>query len=153
MLITFSPNYFVTSLIIRLILVYFFSSILIPILRGILHDKFIIKLKAPYFVQFELQFKLIKHIEVESQMIRIYLRSNKLEKKTDQHGSNSYSEISNKRWLPKKGRLKLPNILSSPNLYFFEYSTLINFKEHFLNIVSAVRDWDLQLKIRNRINN
>jgi len=152
MLITFSTNYILTSLIIRLILVYFFSSVIIPILRGILHDKFIIKLKAPYFVQLELQFKLIKHMEVESQMIRIYLTSNKLGIKSDQHSSNIYLEISNKRWLPKKGRLKFPNFLVSSNLYFYEYSTIINFEEHLLNIVSAVRDWDLQLKMRNRIN-
>jgi hypothetical protein len=91
-------------------------------------------------------------MEVESQMIRIYLTSNKLGKKSDQRSSNIYLEISNKRWLPKKGRLKLPTFLSSSNLFFYEYSTVVNFEEHFLNIVSAVREWDLQLKMRNRIN-
>lgn len=151
-LINFSTNDIVISLILRLILVYFFSSILIPILRGILHDKFIIKLKAPYFIQIELQFKLIKHMEVESQMIRIYMTSNKLGKKSDQQISNSFLEISNKRWLPRKGRLKLPNFLSNSNLYFYEYSTIINFKEHFLNLVSAVREWDIKLKMRDIIN-
>lgn len=145
-LMNLSTNYIVAALIIRLILIYFFSSITIPILRGILHDKFIIKLKTPYFIQIELQFKLIKHIEVESQMIRIYMTSNKLGIKSDQHSSGSHIEISNKRWLPKRGRLKLPNFLFSSNLYFFEYSTIINFKEQFLNIVSAVREWDILFK-------
>ncbi len=152
MLITYSTNYIITSLIVRLIVVYFFSSTIIPILRGILHDKFIIKLKAPYFIQFELQFKLIKPIEVESQMIRIYMTSNKLGIKSNQYSANSFLEISNKRWLPRKGRLKLPNFLSNSNLYFYEYSTIINFKEQFLNIVSAVREWDIQLKLRGKIN-
>ncbi len=57
-----------------------------------------------------------------------------------------------KRWLPRKGRLKLPNFLSNSHLYFYEYSTIINFKEYFLNLVSAVREWDIKLKMRDNIN-
>jgi len=150
LVVILSNDYFITSLIIRLIIVYIFSSITIPILRGVFHDKFLVKLKTPYFVQINFQFKLIKHVKVESQMIRIYMTSNKLGLKSEQHGFNIYKEISEKRWLPRKGKIFFPIFQSSPYLRFHEYSTPINFKEHFLNIVSAIREWDL--KNKNRIH-
>lgn len=142
-LIYFPSNDFTTSLAIRLITIYIFSSILIPILRGILHDKFFVKLKTPYYVQIDLQFRLIKHKEVESKMIRIYMTSNKLCLKSNQLEFNLHKEISEKRWLPIKRRLISPTLQRRSYLYFHEYSTLINFKENFLNIVSAIREWDI----------
>jgi len=141
-----SNDYFITSLIIRLILVYIFSSITIPILRGVFHDKFLVTLKTPYFVQIDFQFKFLKHIEVESNMIRIYLTSNKLGLKSEKRGFNFYKEISEKRWLPQKGKIIFQIFQLNPYLYFHESSTPINFKEHFLNIVSAIREWDMKNK-------
>jgi len=141
-----SNDYFITSLIIRLILVYIFSSITIPILRGVFHDKFLVMLKTSYFVQIDFQFKLLKHIEVESHMIKIYLTSNKLGLKSEKRGFNFYKEISEKRWLPRKGKTVFPIFQFSPHLHFYESSTPINFKEHFLNIVSAIREWDIKNK-------
>ena len=139
---SYSLDYVVISLNIRLLLIYIFSSITIPILRGILHDKFIIKLKSPYFVRFDLQYKLIKHKEVESHMIRIYMNSNKLSPKSNGSGFKIYKEISEKRWLPRRGSSAFHPFQLKSYLYFHEYSTPINFKEHFLNLISAIRDWD-----------
>jgi len=144
--ISYSLDYVIISLNIRLLLIYIFSSITIPILRGILHDKFIIKLKSPYFVQFDLQCKLIKRREVESQMIRIFMTSNKLCSKSNESEFKIHKEISEKRWLLRKGRFTRSTYNLRPFLHFHEYSTPINFKEHFLNIVSALREWDTVLK-------
>lgn len=147
--ISYSLDYVITSLNIRLLLIYIFSSVTIPILRGILHDKFYVKLKSPYFVRFDLQCKLIKRREVESHMIRIYITSNKLQPKSNESGYKIHKEISEKRWLPRRGRFTFKTYNLGSNLYFHQYSTLINFKEHFLNIVSAIREWDIILqKIR-----
>ena len=144
--ISYSIDYVVTSLNIRLLLIFIFLSIAIPIVRGILHDKFIIKLKSPYFVRLDLQCKLIKRKEVESQMIRIYMTSNKLWPKSIDSGFKIHKEISEKRWLPRKGRFTFSTNHLGLYLYFHEYSTPINFKEHFLNIVSAIREWDTTIK-------
>ena len=142
----YSTNDFTTSLIIRLFTIYIFSSIIIPSLLGVLHDKFFVKLKTPYFVQIDLQFRLIKHKEVESKMIRINMTSNKLCSKSNRLGVNLHKEISEKRWLPIKRRLISPAFQRRSYLYFHEYSTPINIKEHFLNLVSAIREWDLSFK-------
>ena len=124
-------------------------GISIPILRGVLHDNLIVELRRPYFIQLEIQIKLIKRKEIESQMVRIYMTSNKLGSKSDQKGFNLHEEISEKKWLPRKGRFAFPTFLYSPHLYFREYSTPINFKEHFLNLVSAIREWDITIDHNN----
>ena len=144
--IYFYNNSTATFLIVRIIIIFIISSISIPILRGVLHDKFVVKLKNHYFVQFELQFRLIRSKELESQMIKVYMSSNKLCLKSEQYGLNLYKEISEKKWLPKKGRLIFPMFYFNPSLHFHEYSTLINFKDHFVNIVSAIREWDVSYK-------
>ena len=149
--ISYFPGYEVISLNIRLLLIYMFSSITIPILRGKLHDKFVIKLKSPYYVRFDLKCILIKRREVESHMIRIYMTSNKLDSKSDESGFNFHKEISEKRWLPRKGRFTFRAYHLDSNLYFHEYSTPINFKEHLLNIVSAMREWDTTIKNYKKI--
>jgi hypothetical protein len=127
----------------RLLIVYIFIGITIPVLRGKLHDIFVIYLRNSYFVQIELDLKLIKHKEVESQMVKIFMTSNKLGQKSDQSGFALYSEICDKRWLQRMDKRLLPRFLSRNNLFFHENATLINFKEHLLNIISAVREWDI----------
>jgi len=139
----YSNNEFTTSLIIRLITIYIFSSIIIPSVLGVLHDKFLVKLKNQYFIKIDLQFKLIKHKEVESKMIRIYMTSNRLCLKSNRRGFILHKEISAKRWLPKKRNLISLAIYRRSYLQFHEFSTFINIKEHFLNLVSAIREWDL----------
>ena len=141
--IYYSYNNNVISLIIRLLIVYIFVGITIPILRGKLHDIFLVNLRNSYFVQIELQLKLIKHKEVESQMVKIFMTSNKLGPKADQSGHALYNKISEKRWLQRKDNKILPRFISRNYLFFYEYATLINFKEQILNVVSAIREWDI----------
>ncbi|MBY9008226.1 MAG: hypothetical protein KGD74_00010 [Candidatus Lokiarchaeota archaeon] len=133
----------VISLIMRLLIVFIFTGITIPVLRGRLHDIFLVNLRNSYFVQIELQLKLIKHKEVESQMVKIFMTSNKLSPKEDQSGHALYNKISEKRWLQRKDKRILPRFMFRNYLFFREYATLINFKEHILNIVSAIREWDI----------
>ena len=127
----------------RLLIVFIFSGITIPVLRGRLHDIFLVNLRNSYFVQIELQLKLIKRKEVESQMVKIFMTSNKLSPKADQSGHALYNEISEKRWLQRKDHRNLPRFMTKNYLFFHDYATLINFKEHILNIVSAIREWDI----------
>ena len=139
----YSTNDFITSLFIRLIIIYIFSSIIIPSLLGVLHDEFLVKLKTPYFIHIDLQFRLIKHKEVESKMIRINMISNKLCLKSNRRGFNLHKEISEKRWLPLKRNLNSLAYHRKSYLYFHEFSNPINIKEQFLNLVSAIREWDI----------
>ena len=141
--IYYYSNNIVISLIMRLLIVFIFTGITIPILRGRLHDMFLVDLRNNYSVQIELQLKLIKHKEVESQMVKIFMTSNKLSPKADQSGRALYNKISEKRWLQRKDTKILPRLVSRKYLIFHEYATLINFKEHILNIVSAIREWDI----------
>ncbi len=141
--IYYSSNNNVISLIMRLLIVYIFTSITIPVLRGRLHDLFLVNLRNSYFVRIELQLKLIKHKEVESQMVKIFMTSNKLGPKSDQSGHALYNKISENRWLQRRDNRILPRFISRNYLFFHEYATLINFKEHFINIVSAIREWDI----------
>jgi len=141
--IFYYSNNIVISLIMRLLIVFIFTGITIPVLRGRLHDIFQVNLKNSYFVQIELQLKLIKHKEVESQMVKIFMTSNKLGRKTDQSELALYNKISEERWLQRKDNKILPSFMSKKYLFFHEYATLINFKEHILNIISAIREWDI----------
>jgi len=122
---------------------FIFTGVTIPVLRGTLHDIFLVHLRNSYFVQIELQLKLIKRKEVESQMVKIFMTSNKLSPKANQSGHALYNKISEKRWLQRKDHRILPRFISKNYLFFHEYATLINFKEHILNIVSAIREWDI----------
>jgi len=149
LLVQFSKNYFISSLNVRIILIFIFSSTIIPLIGGIFHDKFIVKLRSPYFVKIDIRFKFIKHLEAETQMIRILMTSSKLSLRSNNKGYVIYKEISEKRWLPKKSGFLHPRFQLNPYLHFQEYSSLINFKEHFLNIVSAIREWDIKISKNN----
>lgn len=144
--INISNDYYITSLIIRLIIIYIFLSLAIPILRGVFHDQLLVKLKRPYFVQIDFQFKLVKHVEAESQMVRIYMKSNKLGLKSEENKFKIYKEISERRWLPRKTKRGIPIFVFRPKLCFYENSSPKNFKEHLLNIISAIREWDIIIK-------
>ena len=71
------------------------------------------------------------------------MTSNKLCPKSDKVGFRLYKEIFEKRWLHRKDNRILLRFLSRNYLFFHEYATLINFNEHFLNLVSAIREWDI----------
>ncbi|MFW9969110.1 MAG: hypothetical protein ACFFDF_02840 [Candidatus Odinarchaeota archaeon] len=140
----FSANNFVTSLIIRLIIIYMIIGVSFPIVRGILHDRLVVKLRDSYSIQLEMQIKLIKRKEIESQMVRIYMTSNKLGHKSNQDEYDLHKLISEQKWLPRKGKFNFKNLIYNSPLYLREYSTPLNFKEHFLNLASAIREWDIK---------
>ena len=76
-------------------------------------------------------------------MVKIFMTSNKLGPKTDQSGLELYNKIIENRWLQRKDNRNISYFISKNYLFFHEYSNLINFKEHILNIVSAIREWDI----------
>ncbi|MFX0083022.1 MAG: hypothetical protein ACFE94_14830 [Candidatus Hodarchaeota archaeon] len=69
--------------------------------------------------------------------------SSKLCPKADQTKILLYNKISENRWLQKKDHRILIGPIPKNYLYFREYATIVNFKEHFLNLVSAIREWDI----------
>ncbi|MFX1379156.1 MAG: hypothetical protein ACFFA4_08665 [Promethearchaeota archaeon] len=139
-----STDYFISSLTIRFMIIFIFSCTIIPLIGGVFHDKFIVKLKSPYFVKIYLRFKFMKHSEAEAHMIRILMTSSKLCLRSNKNGYVIYKEISEKRWLPIKSRFITPKFQLTKYLHFQDNSSFINFKEHFLNIVSAIREWDIK---------
>jgi hypothetical protein len=136
------PIDLVISLVTQGFLIYIILGVSIPILRGILHEKFIIKLKDPYFIKLELRINLIKRKETESQMVKIYLISNKLASELDPDALRLYKDIYNNKWLSREGRFKFSKYFQESNLHFRSFATSINFKEKVLNLVSAIRKWD-----------
>ncbi|GAH21448.1 unnamed protein product, partial [marine sediment metagenome] len=64
--------------------------------------------------------------------------SNQLCSKIDTKGGGLYEETIKKRSLPRGKVFKDDNFL-----YFNEISTPLNFQRKFLNIISALQDWDI----------
>jgi len=132
--------------IIRFLIIYIFISITLPIIRGLMHDKFIIKLVKGYYIQFHIQFKIIKPKGLEPQSIRIFLSSNPLCLNLNNEKRKIYNNIAETRWLPKNGRKVLPIFSLNPYLHFHEFAIPINFQTQFFNIVGAIKDWDFKIK-------
>ena len=79
-------------------------------------------------------------------MVRIYMKSNNIGLKSDENKFKIYKEISEKRWLPRKTKKSFPTFQFHPKLHFYENASPKNFKEHLLNIISAIREWDIIIK-------
>jgi len=141
--VSYSYNYIIDILIFGVILLDIFLSIAFPIIWGILHDKFMVKLKKKYYIQFDFRYKCIKSKKFESPNIAIFMTSNRLCSKLNRVGIKLYKNISETRWLPKKSKFFSFLFNFSPFLYFHEYSTPLNFQKQFLNIVLALREWDI----------
>lgn len=146
LLITFIDDFNLKILIIRILIIYFFISLSYPIIRGLMHDKFIVKLKNGYYIQFHLQFRIIKPKGLEPQSIKIFLSSNRLGYKFNNEKKIIYNNITETRWLPKNGRKTFPIFSLNPCLYFHEFAIPINFQTQFFNLVESIRDWDLKYK-------
>ena len=131
---------------IRFLIIYIFISITYPIIRGLMHDRFIVKLTKGYYIQFHLQFRIIKPKGLEPQSIRIFLSSNRLCFKFNNEKKIIYNNITETRWLPKNGKKILPIFSLNPCLYFYEFAIPISFQTQFYNLVGAIRDWDLSFK-------
>ncbi|MFX1315675.1 MAG: hypothetical protein ACFE9T_07415 [Promethearchaeota archaeon] len=132
--------------IIRSLIIYIFISITFPIIRGLMHDKFIIKLVNSYYIQFHIQFKIIKPKGLEPQSIRIFLSSNPLCFNLNNEKRKIYNNIAETRWLPKNGRKILPIFSLNPYLHFHEFAIPINFQTQFFNIIGAIKEWDFKVK-------
>ncbi len=141
--VIYSYNYVLNILIFNLILLYIFSSLMFPIIWGVLHDAFYVKLKKKYSIQFHFQYNIKKSEEYEFQTMGIYMTSNRLCSKLNKERIKLYNEISETRWLPRKGKFTALFFGNNPFLYFHEYSTPLNFQKQFLNIVLALREWDI----------
>ncbi len=142
LIVIYTQDIYLKIFTMRFLIIYIFLSITFPIIRGLMHDKFIVKLKNGYYVQFHLLFKIIKPIGLEPQSIKIYLSSNRLGYKFSNEKRILFNSISETRWLPKNGRKILPIFSLNPFLYFHEFAIPINFQTQFYNLVDAIRDWD-----------
>ena len=133
-----------------IILIYVVISLFIPILWGSKKDKFIVKIKSKYYIQFNFRGKKIVGKDKISN-IEIFMISNKLCFKWDKIGKKIITEISESKWMPKKGRSEI--LIFTPYLYLREFASVVNFKDQFLNLSLGIRDWDLLYnleKLRNK---
>ncbi len=141
----FFANELIASILLRIFIVYLFVLLIIPILSGKLNDEFIVHLNPNYYIVLDLKFDLFKHKILDSHLVKIHMKSNKLFSDLDQGKLDHFREINEKRWLPKNVREKFVHYVK-PKYYFNEYSTIINFKKQLINLVSAIREWDLHIK-------
>ncbi|MHA1193463.1 MAG: hypothetical protein ACTSP9_14440 [Promethearchaeota archaeon] len=115
---------------------YLILSLIIPIIWVFFNDKFIIQLKDNFYILFEFQFKIGKPKKDDSNLVGIYLTSNRLSPKNDRCGRVIHSIIAKRRWLSRKKKSKF-----NPYLHFYEFSTPLNFQKQFLNIALALKEW------------
>ncbi|NHJ25773.1 MAG: hypothetical protein EAX89_14420 [Candidatus Lokiarchaeota archaeon] len=141
--IYFSSNYLIILAFSRIFIVYLLLILIIPILSGKLNDEFIVKLNPDYYIIFSLEIRLLKHKILDSHLVKIHMKSNRLFSDLDQSKLDHFREINEKRWLPRRTIEEKFMGYIKPKYYFNEYSTIINFKKQFINLVSAIREWDL----------
>jgi len=141
-----------TSFFIRnIIFIYLFLSLVIPIIWGFWHDKFLIKLKNKFFITFDFQFNLLNKKGIDPNLIGIFLTSNRLCSRFNKLGKENHREISEVRWLPRKKKIFSISSMS-PYLHFYEFSALTNIQSQFLNIALALRDFNHQKMIPSGSN-
>lgn len=114
-----------------------------PLLIGAKKDKYFVNLKGDYEIEFNFRGKALKLKNEKVLTIGIYMISNPLCFKWESSKTSILNEISNKHWLPKSGRFQI--IPFSVYSYFYEYATVLNFEERFLNLSLAVKEWDDEL--------
>jgi hypothetical protein len=135
-------NSFTSFFIRNIIVIYLFLSLILPIIWGLVHDKFLIKLKRNFFITFDFQYSFLSRKGIDPNLVGIYLTSNRLCSKFNKIGRNAHRKISEIRWLPRKK--KTISISSfSPYLHFHEFSAPTNIQSQFLNIALALREWDV----------
>ena len=115
-----------------------------PVIWSIFFDKFMVKVKGKYTIFFNLRYNIRKVKIQEINQLVIFMKSNRIAYKMNKAKRELFVRISENRWLPriKKSRLFIFRI--RPFLHFHEYSTPINFQKQFLNIVLALKEWDLK---------
>ena len=133
-------------IVIRFLIIYIFISITYPIIRGLMQDRFIVRLTKGHYIKFHLFFRIIKPKGLEPQSIRIFLSSNRLCFKFNNEKKIIYNNITETKWLPKNGRKILPIFSLNPYLHFHEFAIPINLQTQIYNLVGAIKDWDLLFK-------
>ncbi|MFX0005081.1 MAG: hypothetical protein ACFE9C_07925 [Candidatus Hodarchaeota archaeon] len=134
-----------------LFIFYLFICLLIPVLWRFSYDGLNITLKDKYSVSINPYYKIRKIKDQDSQLIGIFMTSNKITNKFEKNKKRLYTQIAESRWLPRKKKSIVSKYGLSPFLRFHEFSTPINFVNQLLNIVLALQDWDMQSKNANQI--
>ena len=112
---------------------------IVPLIIGVFLERYVVRLKNGYKIKFYLRFEFNEEIERFS--IKIYMESNSLSRKGDIIGKQIYDKIIDEHWLPHKGKSIIHRI--SNKYRFFERATPWNFERQFLNLVLALKDWDI----------
>lgn len=128
------------------LITYLFLSMLIPILLRFSYDGLSVTLKDKYNVSIKPYYKIRRVKTKDSQLIGIFITSNKIASKFNKNKKSLYTQIAKSRWLPRKRKSIISKYRLSPFLRFHEFSTPVNFQKQFLNLALALQDWDLHLE-------
>jgi len=128
------------------LITYLFLSMLIPILWRFSYDGLSVTLKDKYNVSIKPYYKIRRVKTKDSQLIGIFITSNKIASKFNKNKKSLYTQIAKSRWLPRKRKSIISKYRLSPFLRFHEFSTPVNFQKQFLNLALALQDWDLHLE-------
>ena len=128
------------------LITYLFLSMLIPILLRFSYDGLSVTLKDKYNVSIKPYYKIRRVKTKDSQLIGIFITSNKIASKFNKDKKSLYMQIAKSRWLPRKRKSIISKYRLSPFLRFHEFSTPVNFQKQFLNLALALQDWDLHLE-------
>lgn len=123
---------------------FFLLCLITPLAIGGKKDKYYVKLKNDYEIEFNFHGKKLKIDGTKRLTVGIYMISNHLCYRWEQRKKDVLEEISGEHWLPQKGRFQI--FPFSPYLYLYEYGTVINFERRFLNLALAIREWDKKKK-------
>jgi hypothetical protein len=140
--LSFFVNDLVISVLLRIFIIYILIFLIIPIITGRLNDYLVIYLPSGYNIAIFLKIDLFKHRFLDSNLIKIYMKSSQLFSGRNAQKLNLFRDINERRRLKKSGNLENRSLQYKPKYYFNEISTIINYRDRFINIVSAVREWD-----------
>ena len=139
---SFFVNDLVISVLLRIFIMYIFILLIIPIITGRLNDHLVVYLPSDYCVFVFSKIDLFKHRFLDSNVIKIHMKSCPLFSGKNAHKLAIFREINEKRRLKKSDISERKGFKLKPKYYFNEKSTIINYKDRFINIVSAIREWD-----------
>ena len=139
---SFFANDLVISVLLRNFIMYIFILLIIPIMTGRLNDHLIIYLPSDYHISVFLKIDLFKHKFLDSNVIKIHMKSSLLFSGKNAQKLDIFRNINERRRLKKSSIFERKRVKFKPKYYFNERATIINYKDRFLNIVSAIREWD-----------
>jgi len=140
--LSFFANDLVISVLLRIFIIYILIFLIIPIITGRLNDYLVIYLPSGYYIAIFLKIDLFKHRFLDSNLIKVTMKSSQLFSGGNDQKLERFRDINEKRRLKKSSKLERKSIKFNPKYYFNETSTIINYKDRFINIVSAIREWD-----------